>query len=179
MADFLTGIAFFLIIEGLVYALAPSVLRRMAEMLPQIPENQLRTSGLVAVAAGVAMFIVASREHGAQPPVYLALITAGAMAFSCMIAGIAGTMEDVNTHAATIAAAVEEQGAATSEIGSSVEAAARETGTVADNVDDLAAAVGDTRAAAGRVLDAAGAVNAVKDELAGEIERFLKAVAAA
>ena len=55
MDDFLTGIAFFLIIEGLVYALAPSVLKRMAEMLPQIPEHQLRPSGLVAVAAGVAM----------------------------------------------------------------------------------------------------------------------------
>jgi uncharacterized protein len=55
MADFLTGIAFFLIIEGLVYALAPSVLRRMAEMLPQIPENQLRTSGLVAIGLGVLM----------------------------------------------------------------------------------------------------------------------------
>ncbi|MCR6499866.1 DUF2065 domain-containing protein [Shinella sp. CPCC 101442] len=55
MADFLTGIAFFLIIEGLVYALAPSVLRRMAEMLPQIPENQLRASGLVAVGLGVLM----------------------------------------------------------------------------------------------------------------------------
>ena len=55
MADFLTGIAFFLIIEGLVYALAPSVLKRMAEMLPQIPEGQLRVSGLVAVALGVAM----------------------------------------------------------------------------------------------------------------------------
>ena len=55
MSDFLTGIAFFLIIEGLVYALAPSVLKRMAEMLPQVPENQLRTSGLVAVALGVLM----------------------------------------------------------------------------------------------------------------------------
>lgn len=55
MSDFLTGIAFFLIIEGLVYALAPSVLRRMAQMLPQISENQLRTSGLVAVALGVLM----------------------------------------------------------------------------------------------------------------------------
>ena len=55
MSDFLTGIAFFLIIEGLVYALAPSVLKRMAEMLPQIPEGQLRVSGLVAVALGVAM----------------------------------------------------------------------------------------------------------------------------
>ena len=55
MTDFLTGIAFFLIIEGLVYALAPSILKRMAEMLPQIPENQLRACGLVAVALGVLM----------------------------------------------------------------------------------------------------------------------------
>ncbi|MCT7663792.1 DUF2065 domain-containing protein [Shinella kummerowiae] len=55
MADFLTGIAFFMIIEGLVYALAPSVLKRMAEMLPTIPESQLRMSGLVAVALGVTM----------------------------------------------------------------------------------------------------------------------------
>lgn len=55
MSDFLTGIAFFLIIEGLVYALAPSVLKRMAEMLPQIPEGQLRISGLVAVVLGVLM----------------------------------------------------------------------------------------------------------------------------
>ena len=55
MSDFLTGIAFFLIIEGLVYALAPSFLKRMALLLPQMPENQLRVSGLVAVALGVVM----------------------------------------------------------------------------------------------------------------------------
>ncbi|QRI65412.1 DUF2065 domain-containing protein [Shinella sp. PSBB067] len=55
MSDFLTGIAFFLIIEGLVYALAPSVLRRMAEYLPQISEQQLRVCGLAAVALGVVM----------------------------------------------------------------------------------------------------------------------------
>jgi uncharacterized protein YjeT (DUF2065 family) len=55
MSDFLTGIAFFLIIEGLVYALAPSILKRMAQMLPQIPEGQLRISGLFAVVLGVAM----------------------------------------------------------------------------------------------------------------------------
>lgn len=55
MSDFLTGIAFFLIIEGLVYALAPSVLRRMAEYLPQIPEQQLHVCGLAAVALGVVM----------------------------------------------------------------------------------------------------------------------------
>jgi magnesium transporter len=49
-------------------------------------------NGLITGAlAGIAMFIVASREHGAQPPMKLALITMAAMAFSCMIAGIAGT----------------------------------------------------------------------------------------
>lgn len=55
MADFLTGIAFFLVIEGLVYALAPSSLKRMAAMLPGIPDGQLRIFGLVAVAGGVAL----------------------------------------------------------------------------------------------------------------------------
>ena len=55
MSDFLTGIAFFLVIEGLVYALAPSVLKCMAKLLPQIPEGQLRVSGLAAVAVGVLM----------------------------------------------------------------------------------------------------------------------------
>ncbi|HUH48508.1 MAG TPA: DUF2065 domain-containing protein [Mycoplana sp.] len=55
MADFLTGIAFFLVIEGLVYALAPSSLKRMAALLPGIPDAQLRFFGLASVAAGVGL----------------------------------------------------------------------------------------------------------------------------
>lgn len=55
MSDLLTGIAFFLIIEGLVYALAPRFLVEMARLLPSIPEQQLRMSGLVAVALGVGL----------------------------------------------------------------------------------------------------------------------------
>jgi Uncharacterized protein conserved in bacteria len=55
MADILTGIAFFLIIEGLVYALAPRFLVTMARLLPSIPEEQLRLSGLVAIALGVGL----------------------------------------------------------------------------------------------------------------------------
>lgn len=55
MADFLTGIAFFLIIEGLVYALAPSFLVAMARLLPEMPESQLRLAGLAAVTAGVGL----------------------------------------------------------------------------------------------------------------------------
>ncbi|MDI7863686.1 DUF2065 domain-containing protein [Rhizobiaceae bacterium n13] len=55
MSDFLTGLAFFLIIEGLVYALAPRFLVDMARLLPAIPEQQLRLFGLGAIAMGVAI----------------------------------------------------------------------------------------------------------------------------
>ncbi|MDI6837257.1 DUF2065 domain-containing protein [Ciceribacter thiooxidans] len=55
MSDLVTGFAFFLIIEGLVYALAPHFLVAMARLLPAIPEQHLRFSGLAAVALGVAI----------------------------------------------------------------------------------------------------------------------------
>lgn len=54
MQDFLTGLAFFLIIEGLVYALAPRFLVRMSKLLPSVPEHQIRGFGLAAIALGVA-----------------------------------------------------------------------------------------------------------------------------
>ena len=56
MADLLAGFAFFLIIEGLVYALAPRFLVQMARLLPGIPPEQLRLVGLVAVTFGVGLF---------------------------------------------------------------------------------------------------------------------------
>jgi uncharacterized protein YjeT (DUF2065 family) len=55
MDDLLAGFAIFLIIEGLAYALAPRFLVRMARLLPQVPEEQLRLLGLAAVTAGVAI----------------------------------------------------------------------------------------------------------------------------
>jgi uncharacterized protein len=54
MTDFLTGIAFFLIIEGALYAVAPSFVKNLAALLPTIANEQLRFSGLVAMAIGVA-----------------------------------------------------------------------------------------------------------------------------
>ena len=54
MTDFLTGIAFFMIIEGVLYAAAPSFVKNLAALLPSIPEQQLRFSGLLAMAIGVA-----------------------------------------------------------------------------------------------------------------------------
>lgn len=55
MQDLFAGIAVFLIIEGLAYALAPRFLVRLARMLPQIPEDQLRLIGLSALTLGAAI----------------------------------------------------------------------------------------------------------------------------
>ncbi|WP_106311221.1 DUF2065 domain-containing protein [Martelella mangrovi] len=55
MQDILIGFAFYLIIEGLVYALAPSFLVAMAKLLPTISEGALRATGLIAVMLGVGL----------------------------------------------------------------------------------------------------------------------------
>lgn len=54
MTDFFAGLAFFLIIEGLLYAAAPSFVKSLAKIVPAIPEQQLRLTGLLAMALGVA-----------------------------------------------------------------------------------------------------------------------------
>ena len=53
MSDFLVALGLFLVIEGLVYALAPSFVRRMAEQLPLVSDRQLRSFGLAAAIMGV------------------------------------------------------------------------------------------------------------------------------
>ncbi|WP_454286593.1 DUF2065 domain-containing protein [Rhizobium arsenicireducens] len=55
MADLLAGFALFLIIEGLVYALAPRFLVQMARLLPTIPPEHLRLAGLISVTCGVGL----------------------------------------------------------------------------------------------------------------------------
>ena len=54
MQDFLTGLAFVFVIEGLIYALFPGGARKMAIQVEKIPDSSLRTAGVMAVAAGVA-----------------------------------------------------------------------------------------------------------------------------
>lgn len=47
-----------LVVEGLLYALAPSLVRQMAQMAVGAPPATLRMGGLIAVAAGVAIVAV-------------------------------------------------------------------------------------------------------------------------
>jgi uncharacterized protein len=54
LAHLLTAVALVLVIEGAGYALAPSLMRKLATSLLDMTEDQLRVAGLVAVGIGVA-----------------------------------------------------------------------------------------------------------------------------
>jgi uncharacterized protein len=49
------GLGLVLVIEGLVFALAPSRLDELVEMMASIGQDQRRVIGLVAVALGVGL----------------------------------------------------------------------------------------------------------------------------
>lgn len=55
MQDLLTALGLVFVIEGVLYALAPDAMRRMAARAALVPGGTLRTGGLVAAVAGVAL----------------------------------------------------------------------------------------------------------------------------
>ena len=55
MATILLGLGLVLVIEGLVFALAPSRLEELVKLIAETPVETRRTLGLVAVAIGVLL----------------------------------------------------------------------------------------------------------------------------
>jgi uncharacterized protein len=55
MGDFVTAIGLVLVIEGAMYALFPDHARRAMALLLGQPASVVRTGGVVAVAAGLAI----------------------------------------------------------------------------------------------------------------------------
>ena len=55
MSDFVTAIGLVLVLEGLLYAAAPSFIRRMAADVTRMPEATLRTIGLIVLVVGVGI----------------------------------------------------------------------------------------------------------------------------
>ena len=96
-----------------------------------------------------------------------------------VIGVIARTMQDVNGYTSAIAAAVEEQGAATGEISRNVQHAAHGTRTVADNLAQLLDTAGQSTASSSEVLDASRSVTTTSQRLKSEFETFLQEVSAA
>ncbi len=55
MGDLFVAVGLVLVIEGLLWALAPDLGRRMLEMTASLPDVQLRQAGWIAVAAGALL----------------------------------------------------------------------------------------------------------------------------
>ena len=92
---------------------------------------------------------------------------------------IGGTIGRISEIASTIAAAVEEQGAATQEISRNIQQAAVGTTQVSRNIDEVNQGAAATGSASGQVFDAARALSSEGGRLNGEVERFLATVRAA
>ena len=95
------------------------------------------------------------------------------------IGSITTRIRDINTVATAIAAAVEEQGAATQEIVRNVAQASAGTHAVTGNITRVAQAAEETGAAATQVLGAAGELSRQSEYLGAEVQRFLGTVRAA
>ena len=59
MSLLLLAFGLVMVLEGLVYALAPSLLDRMLEMLRALPEQAVRQIGALVVVAGLVLIWVA------------------------------------------------------------------------------------------------------------------------
>ncbi len=92
---------------------------------------------------------------------------------------ISGTIERLSEISSTIAAAVEEQGAATQEISRNVQQAAQGTQQVSSNVADVQRGASETGSASSQVLSAAQTLSADSGRLKLEVGRFLGSVRAA
>ena len=92
---------------------------------------------------------------------------------------IGGTIRRINEIAGGIAAAVEEQGAATREIAASVSDAAQGTSQVTSNIAGVTDASTEVGEAASQVLSSAGALSSEAERLRSEVDKFLATVRAA
>jgi methyl-accepting chemotaxis protein len=95
------------------------------------------------------------------------------------IEGIGTTIKEVSEIAAAIAAAVEEQGAATQEIARNVQQAAQATGEVSANIAQVTEAAKGTGTASSHVLDAAGELSHQAEDLRAGVDKFLAEIKAA
>lgn len=55
MDDLLVAVGLVLVIEGVVYGGFPALAKRLAVEVLSMPENRLRTAGMIAMVVGVAI----------------------------------------------------------------------------------------------------------------------------
>ena len=89
------------------------------------------------------------------------------------------TIGQISEISATIASAVEEQGAATQEVARNVQQAAQGTLQVSSNITDVQRGASETGSASSQVLTSAQSLSFESNRLKQEVGRFLDTVRAA
>jgi methyl-accepting chemotaxis protein len=95
------------------------------------------------------------------------------------IQDIGKTINQVSEISSVIAAAVEEQSAATQEIASNVQQAARGTQDISGNIGGVTEAAEHTAVASSQVLDSAAELSRQAETLRGQVDHFLASLRAA
>src|SRR3954469_10598482 len=135
--------------------------------------------GFAVVASEVKALAEQTAKATGEIGQQIAGIQAATQASVNAIREISGTIERLSEIASTIAAAVEEQGAATQEIARNVQQAAQGTQQVSSNITDVQRGATETGTASSQVLSAAQMLSNDSARLKTEVSKFLTNVRAA
>jgi methyl-accepting chemotaxis protein len=135
--------------------------------------------GFSVVAAEVKTLATQTAKATEEISAKVSLIQGATGASVEAIKRITDTIATINEIATQVAAAVEEQGAATNEIARSIHEAETGTREVSSNIVGVGSAIGQTGEAAGNVLRSADALARQSDELREAVADFFARVRAA
>jgi methyl-accepting chemotaxis protein len=135
--------------------------------------------GFAVVASEVKALAAQTAKATEEISAQIASMQSATDASVTSIKEIGTTIALISEISATIAAAVEEQGAATQEIARNVQQAASLSNSVAANVTDVNKGAGQTGIASTQVLSSAQSLSKESQQLRIEVDNFLAAVRAA
>jgi methyl-accepting chemotaxis protein len=135
--------------------------------------------GFAVVASEVKSLATQTAKATEEITAQVAAIQGATGASVQAIQAIGGTINRVNQIAAAIAAAVEEQGAATQEIARNVQQASNGTTQVSGHIASVSQAAGETGVAAGEVLSSAKGLARLSEALRDDVDRFVGNIRAA
>ena len=135
--------------------------------------------GFAVVASEVKALATQTAKATNEITAQIAGMQAATGASVATIKEISGTIDLMSEISSTIAAAVEEQGAATQEIARNVQQAAQLSARVAANITDVDRGNSETGAASVQVLTAAQSLSRESNHLQTEVQNFLSTIRAA
>jgi len=135
--------------------------------------------GFAVVASEVKQLATQTAKATEEIGTHIAGMQVATQESVASIKEIGGTIGRISEIAATIAAAVEEQGAATQEIARNIHQAATGATQVATNITDVNRGAGETGTASAQVLVSAQSLSSQSSQLKTEVDKFLATVRAA